>query len=102
MKYCCHCGSEMRDEAVVCVKCGCSVEMFQPRYQNAVVPYKEDKPEPILIIVSILFPIIGIIMGYVMASESPVASQAYRKAGWTVTIIEIIGFLLSMALFSLG
>ncbi|MCM1196100.1 MAG: zinc ribbon domain-containing protein [Roseburia sp.] len=26
MKYCNHCGAEIADEAVVCVKCGCSVE----------------------------------------------------------------------------
>ena len=26
MKYCTHCGAELNDEAVVCVKCGCSVE----------------------------------------------------------------------------
>ncbi|MBQ4111144.1 MAG: zinc ribbon domain-containing protein [Clostridia bacterium] len=25
MKYCTHCGNEILDEAVVCVKCGCSV-----------------------------------------------------------------------------
>lgn len=26
MKYCTHCGAEMLDDAVVCVKCGCSVK----------------------------------------------------------------------------
>jgi len=26
MKYCSHCGAEIMDEAVVCVKCGCAVE----------------------------------------------------------------------------
>lgn len=26
MKYCTHCGQEIHEEAVVCVKCGCSVE----------------------------------------------------------------------------
>lgn len=26
MKYCSHCGSEIHDEAVICVRCGCSVE----------------------------------------------------------------------------
>ena len=26
MKYCSHCGSQVHDEAVVCVKCGCSLE----------------------------------------------------------------------------
>jgi TM2 domain-containing membrane protein YozV len=26
MKYCAHCGAELMDEAVVCVKCGCAIE----------------------------------------------------------------------------
>ena len=26
MKFCTHCGSEINDDAVVCIKCGCSVE----------------------------------------------------------------------------
>lgn len=26
MKYCTHCGAEIMDEAVVCVKCGCQTE----------------------------------------------------------------------------
>ena len=30
MKYCMHCGGELHDEAVVCVKCGRSVESPRP------------------------------------------------------------------------
>ena len=26
MKYCVHCGAGIHDEAVICIKCGCSVE----------------------------------------------------------------------------
>ena len=26
MKYCSHCGAEISEEAVICVKCGCAVE----------------------------------------------------------------------------
>ena len=26
MKYCTHCGAEILDDAVICVKCGCKVE----------------------------------------------------------------------------
>lgn len=26
MKYCQHCGNELVDEAIVCPKCGCSVD----------------------------------------------------------------------------
>lgn len=30
MKYCSHCGNELHEEAVICVKCGCSVEKPLP------------------------------------------------------------------------
>ena len=26
MKYCSHCGAEVKDEAVICVHCGCTIE----------------------------------------------------------------------------
>lgn len=26
MKYCSHCGAEVKDEAVICVHCGCQIE----------------------------------------------------------------------------
>ena len=26
LKYCTHCGAEVHEEAVICVKCGCSIE----------------------------------------------------------------------------
>lgn len=30
MKYCVHCGAEIHEEAVICVKCGRKVETVQP------------------------------------------------------------------------
>ena len=30
MKYCPHCGSEVHPEAVICVKCGCSIPVENP------------------------------------------------------------------------
>ncbi|MBP3493720.1 MAG: hypothetical protein J6J83_03800 [Oscillospiraceae bacterium] len=39
MKYCVHCGAEVFDEAVVCVKCGRSIAPTQP---PAVVTAKSD------------------------------------------------------------
>jgi uncharacterized membrane protein YvbJ len=35
MKYCVHCGAEMFDEAVVCVKCGRMVEQEKPAVVRA-------------------------------------------------------------------
>lgn len=37
MKYCSHCGAEMHDEAVLCVKCGCAVGNVQVPGTAAVV-----------------------------------------------------------------
>lgn len=42
MKYCSHCGNEVLDEAVICPKCGCSVNYgngAQPQTQPAVDSY---------------------------------------------------------------
>lgn len=40
MKFCSHCGNEIMDEAVVCVKCGCAVNQTSnnrvPQQQNLV------------------------------------------------------------------
>ena len=30
MKYCVHCGNEIHDDAVICVKCGRNVESSKP------------------------------------------------------------------------
>ena len=35
MKYCVKCGAEMLDEAVICVKCGCTTEKYKEQMQNA-------------------------------------------------------------------
>jgi ribosomal protein L40E len=34
MKFCTHCGAEIADDAVVCVKCGCSVGKLLPKSQR--------------------------------------------------------------------
>lgn len=39
MKYCTHCGAEVHEEAVVCVKCGCSIET---KKAIAIVPKNTD------------------------------------------------------------
>ena len=55
MKYCVHCGAEIHDEAVICVKCGCSVE------QPAPTPAKQDGESDTLDTVIKVFLIIGCI-----------------------------------------
>lgn len=55
MKYCVHCGAEIHDEAVICVKCGCSVE------PTVSTPAKQDTENDTLDTVIKVFLIIGCI-----------------------------------------
>ncbi len=45
MKYCTHCGTEILDEAVICVKCGCRAE----HEKAALVPVQENDTLDIII-----------------------------------------------------
>lgn len=51
MKFCSHCGAEVLEEAVVCVKCGCSLERRPV--------YVQQKPDNTLPTVIKVFLIIG-------------------------------------------
>ncbi|MBE7018110.1 MAG: zinc-ribbon domain-containing protein [Ruminococcaceae bacterium] len=50
MKYCTHCGAQMHDEAVICIKCGCSVAPQTP----APVKEKDDTMEIVVKVLMIL------------------------------------------------
>lgn len=85
MKYCVHCGAEIHDEAVVCVKCGCSVEQPVP------TPAKQDTENDTLDTVIKVFLIIGcIVQGWADPSSGLVfayhhfdfQSYAGQKADW--------------------
>ena len=72
MKYCVHCGAEIHDEAVVCVKCGCSVEQPVP------TPAKQDGESDTLDTVIKVFLIIGCITHHHFNFQS----YAGQKADW--------------------
>lgn len=51
MKYCMHCGAEIYDEAVVCVKCGCRVE---PENRPAITKQADDTMSTVIKVFLIL------------------------------------------------
>ena len=64
MRYCQHCGSEVHDEAVVCVKCGCSLKKVEQQ--------KSGNSDTLLIIAKIFMliscvalPSIGLLYGLI-------------------------------------
>ena len=76
-KYCSHCGNEVSEEAVICVKCGCSVQNFNA--SQTVV--SRDEVSVGMVILSILIPLVGIIYWAVNAKSKPKAARACGISG---------------------
>ena len=89
MKYCSHCGAQIEDQAVVCVKCGC-----------AVAPHttEPDVPSTGLNIISFLFPVIGLILYLVYHEKSPTKAKSVGKWALISFIIGLIPILLMIIL----
>ena len=71
MKFCSRCGKEIMDDAVVCPNCGCAV---------APTPHvEEDVPNTGLNVLSLLFPIVGLILFIVYNEKTPIKAKAIGK-----------------------
>lgn len=55
MKFCVKCGAELMDEAVICIKCGCSVE-------NNPISQREETPKSGLSTAAKVFMVLGTII----------------------------------------
>lgn len=87
MKYCQKCGAEINENAVVCVKCGCSTN---PSNQLAEV---DDTISIGLVILSLIIPLFGIIYWPVKAKSRP---KCAMTCGITGIASWIVGFLFTM------
>ncbi|MDE6661380.1 MAG: hypothetical protein K2J93_06125 [Anaeroplasmataceae bacterium] len=88
MKYCSHCGEQLNDEAVVCVKCGCSVA--SPK--NKVL---EDPNESTLLyaVLGYFVPLAGLIL-FVLWNET--YPRRAKSAGKGALISVIVGAVISV------
>lgn len=97
--FCKKCGAEIMDEAVICVKCGTPTNNYANVQQAAGTP-SADANAPanvVLVILSVLFPIVGFIMGAVNLSNGKKRSgKAYLIAGG---VAFLISFCISMFTF---
>lgn len=74
MKYCPKCGAEVMDEAVVCSKCGCSVEMRR----KAVVQLKTNRSLLKYILLSLItFGIYGIVVMSGVSTDINIIAARY-------------------------
>ena len=70
MKFCCHCGKEIMDEAVICPGCGCSVQTVNNAQKGEV----DQSVSVGLVILSLLFPLFGGIYFFAALKTRPICS----------------------------
>lgn len=92
MKYCSHCGAELEDEAVVCVKCGCSVSGSKQ---------KEDPSESTVgyAILGFFVPIIGLILFLLWNDEYPRRAKSAGKGALISVIVSVITSIIVFGLY---
>ncbi len=65
MKYCTKCGTQLVDEAIVCIGCGCSVAANAPQNTDSAVAISQ-KPESGITTAAKVFMVLGtIVMGLI-------------------------------------
>lgn len=95
MKYCSHCGAEIHDDAVVCVKCGCAVANINSRNLKTVDP--DDAPSSGFAVLGFFFPMIGFILWLVWNDTSP---KKAKSCGKGALIGFISGIVLAIILYA--
>lgn len=95
MKYCAHCGSPVDDNAVVCVKCGCSVDGNEA---NTRAVAKDDAPSAGFAVLGFFFPLIGLILYLVQRDTHPQQAKSAGKGALIGFIVSfVIGFIFGLA-----
>lgn len=87
MKFCSHCGTQIDDNAVICLKCGCSTA------PNSLFPYGtnlQDAPSAGFAILSFFFPIIGLILWLVWKDYIPMRAKSCGKGALVGAITALV------------
>ena len=111
--FCKSCGKEINDQAVVCPYCGVQTGAVQNTPQQPNYGYQQPMNQPYnqndvdetnvgLVILSVLIPIVGIILGAVnMSNGKKKSGKAYLLAGVITIAVEIvIGIIIGIAVAS--
>jgi uncharacterized membrane protein YvbJ len=101
MKYCSHCGAELRDEAVICPSCGCPVE----NVQQQPIPQGNQSYSALSIIgvvFAFLSPLIGLILSIVAGNNAKSVgdfkSASLAKTGTIISAVFLVLYILIVVL----
>lgn len=89
--YCRFCGKEVREEAVVCVHCGCELDNGK---------YKDNNTSKIGmgVLLCIFLNVIGLIVGLLLYPGGSIARKTFIK-GWLITVI--MSFIITLLIFGI-
>ncbi len=90
MKFCCQCGKELVDQAIVCPYCGCAASTIHS---------EPDVPSIGLNILAFLFPLIGLILYCVYNEKAPNKAKGIGK--WALTGF-VTGIVLTGLFYGIG
>jgi uncharacterized membrane protein YvbJ len=82
MKYCTHCGAEVADAAVVCVKCGCPIENIPGQIGAG----NDDTPSAGYAVLGFFVPLVGSILILVWGKSKPRRAVSCAK-GVAINVI---------------
>lgn len=90
MKFCRNCGREVREEAVVCIHCGCSIPQpaqFKKEEENT------DMMAILAFVFSIVFPVVGLILSIIarkkLKDSADKTSKNFALAGLIISIVSL-------------
>ncbi|MBR4450762.1 MAG: zinc ribbon domain-containing protein [Clostridia bacterium] len=97
--FCTNCGNPVYPNADICVNCGSAIKKQNVLERQSVNSEFDELLDIGLIIVSILFPLIGFIVGAIKKVDDPIKAARYTKAatislGVEIAIVLIIGLFL--------
>ena len=92
MAFCSHCGKEVKDEAEICVHCGCKVLYTQTEDVK-------DSSDVKLAWLSFFIPIVGIILYYINQDTMPLKAKSAGKGALIGVVVSVFLYILLISMF---
>jgi len=91
MKFCQHCGKELPNEATVCSACGWAFQKNDKPSVKRGAPVRGDQSVSVgLVILSVLFPLFGLIYWGVKRSTRPKCAKACGIAAVVTVLVNVL------------
>jgi len=92
MKFCTHCGAEINEDAVICVKCGCSVKNKPNTGITVNAGTEQDKPNFGFAFLGFCIPLVGLILFLTWKDKTPLKAKSCGKGALIGFIINLVAF----------